>query len=197
MGTSTPSPAIQAPTGQVAAIYTAADLQAELRQGEILSDVYEARFDENLDSFVEIKRDFVVVASQDCDLYQDYNRFLQKKSEQLLGVLLYEGKKADAAQSEAGGSDLWKPISQNKNERFHLFEQVDPEFDLLTTGVPALVIDFKRVFTLPYVELRRQISQFRTNRRTRLVSPYLEHFAVRVSAYYQRVGVPTPHKFPR
>jgi len=88
-----------------------------------------------------------------------------------------------------GGSDLWKRIIGNRDERYQSFPQLRPEADSASEGLPALVVDFKRVFTVPADEMYVRI-QFRTRRRSVLQSPFLQHFSARFGYYCLRVALP-------
>jgi hypothetical protein len=65
--------------------------------------------------------------------------------------------------------------------------------DALDTGVPALLLDFKRSFSYPAEELLGNIAAGETNRRARLATPYLEHLASRAGYFVQRVALPRDH----
>ena len=170
-------------------VYSKKELDQELRQAEIISDLIQHRYDSELD---EVKAEFhryVIVVTQDCDLLQDYK-------DQLNNVLLYKAEPAsDVRTMVPPGSDIWKRIIQNKDERYHLLEAIGTEDDCVGKGVPALIIDFRRFFTLPAVEVYRQFARLDgAKRRCRLEMPYREHFQVRLAFYFQRVMIPEPHK---
>lgn len=142
-----------------------------LRQGEILSDVVQ----------VHISRDSVspeaeeialqekihpqaIILTQDCDLDWDFKARDQGEEGNKLqlklvpNILLCEMIPADTLRGQmrdagVGGSDLWKRIVGNRDERYHKFPLLPPEADSSSEGLPELVVDFKRVFTVPTDEL--------------------------------------------
>jgi hypothetical protein len=90
---------------------------------------------------------------------------------------------------EGINSTLWKPIKNNKDERYHFLEKVSSEVDVLEKGLPELAIDFKRYFTIPTEEVYVRL-EFDAACRCRLVSPYLEHLSGRFYAFQSRVALP-------
>ena len=176
---------------------------AAVRQGEILSNLLQPRIKPetlNLgEPIIDLARHpFVLVASQDCDLDQDFrHRFAETQNhDQLLpNVLFCEVVAADVLKGGAAiNSTIWKAIRINKNERYHFLEQVPPGSDLGGEGLPELGVDFKRYFTIPTELLYAQMEEEgRGHRRCRLVSPYLEHFSTRFSVFQSRIALPEDH----
>jgi hypothetical protein len=180
-------------------IYAATELEREIRQGEIITDLREYVFDPVGGIAQEIVHDFVVVLSQDCDLLQDFDARARAGSAEVLRMVLFNELESVPACRDriAAGSDIWKRIAQNKDERFHFFETIPTQSDLLTRGMPELVADFRRHFTVPAVEVYRQCtlgSADRANRRCRMIMPYREHLQCRAAFYLMRVGIPAPHQ---
>jgi hypothetical protein len=89
------------------------------------------------------------------------------------------------------GSDIWKRIKGNQDERYHRFEAMTPADDLMQEGVDPLVVDFKRVFSFPTQELYYRLSHG-VRRRGVLKSPFLHHFSSRFAYYCLRVALPEP-----
>lgn len=169
----------------------------ELRQGEIISDIPLLHVSlESLQAggleIIGVPIAFAIVASQDCDLTQDYkarNGLGVAEDKKLQGVLLYEAKpKADALHLFSG-SDMRKRAEQNKDERFHLFQAIQVEEDRHGEGMPELLVDFKRYFTIRPEELYWRLEQS-ARRRCYLKSPYLEHFSTRAAYFQFRVALP-------
>jgi hypothetical protein len=78
------------------------------------------------------------------------------------------------------GGQFWNRVVQNRDDRYHYLEEIPKEFDLVAEGIPALVIDFKRCFTIPARELYRQCTLGHgARRRCRLEMPYREHLQSR------------------
>ncbi len=173
-----------------------------LRQGEILSELPQFRFDAaTLGSEAPLGEamyhPYAVILSQDCDLEQDFN-VRQKKivSDKLLpSVLFCEVATAEELFSrvKALGSKLWDRIRINKDERYHFLQAVDGSCDAQQVGLPELGLDFKRYFTLPTDELYQRIENGEAKRRCILVSPYLEHLSSRFAHFLCRVALPEDH----
>lgn len=177
-----------------------------LRQCEILTNVIQSR--RSIESIggpearlVEVVFDYAVILTQDCDLEQDYHvRFPPREvvSDKLLdNVLLADVRTADDTFSRVANSKQkeWDRlnISKNKNERFHFLQKVEPNCDWLQKGLPELVLDFKRCFSVPIDELYRRIELGETLRRCVLLGPYLEHLSSRSAYFLSRVALPSDH----
>jgi hypothetical protein len=186
-------------------IYEAAPGEGPLQQGEILSAVIQQFLDlEELRQgglqVNDTNHPFVIVASQCCDLQWDYEARRGGEPDKLLPhVMLCEALTAEevkgrkSAKGEViNNSTLWGPIKKNKDERFHFFEAVPGNEDADGQGLPELVVDFKRCFSMPTAELYWKLTQ-QARRRTRLKVPYLEHFATRLFQYQARVATPRQH----
>jgi hypothetical protein len=132
--------------------------------------------------------------SQDCDLLWDFEARLEQKTRELTGVLLYEAEPTGQVRARLPGGDILRRIQRHAEERYHLLPAVPPEQDLLGHGLPEMIVDFRRYFTVSPDELYRQLSTTdddRAKRRCRLDMPYREHLQVRAAYYFQRVGLPT------
>lgn len=182
-------------TGAGCRIYSTDGLELELRQGEVISGVDRYIVDPAAESYVAEINEFIVIVTQDCDLLQDYNQRKDGNVGSLCEVLVFPAAKAVDEWPRIKGSDIKKRINNNKDERYHLLERVPPELDLEGHGLPALLIDFKRFFTIPPEELFRQISNRTAVRRCRLEMPYREHFQSRAAFYFQRIMLPVQHNF--
>jgi hypothetical protein len=143
-------------------------------------------------SVVRVDYSYVVVLSQSCDLQQDFAG-RQSEKPQLPDVLLCHVPTAEELRALCGGSDIWKRIRQNKDERYHFLEKVPSECDTRQEGLPELGVDFKRYFTLPTDEVYRRIELGPTLRRTVLCTPYLEHLSSRFAYFLGRVALPRDH----
>jgi hypothetical protein len=177
-----------------------------LRQGEILAPVEQfivqisSQHPEEPPNVRVKKHPFAVVLSQDCDLAQDFNArssgdVLLKAKLLMPNIILCE---VDLAENMKGGgtiapgSDIWKRIVQNKDERFQYLREVTAGLDAGNTGIPPLLVDFKRTFTVPTDTLYEQLQRI-TKRRTVLISPYLEHLSARYASFISRVALPRDH----
>ncbi|MGH7173120.1 MAG: hypothetical protein ACRELF_00090 [Gemmataceae bacterium] len=173
-----------------------------LRQGEILSDVPQFRFDVatlgTATPFGEpMYHPYAVILSQDCDLDQDFNvRQKQIVSDKLLpSVLFCEVATAEELFSrvKALGSKLWDRIRINKDERYHFLQKAEADSDALGQGMPELGIDFKRYFAISTDEIYKRVEMGEAKRRCVLVSPYLEHLSSRFAYFLSRVALPQDH----
>lgn len=168
-----------------------------LCQGEILSGLIRVRLDaakigEIEPSVVQVDFPFAVVLSQACDLIQDFSG-RQSDKPQLPDVLFCQLPFAQDLKAGCGGSDIWKRIRQNKDERYHFLEKIPLECDAFAEGIPELTVDFKRYFTVPTDEVYRRLELGPTRRRTVLCSPYLEHLSSRFAFFLSRVALPREH----
>lgn len=176
--------------------YTVSELSEEFRQGEVLSNVMQYRFDSATGEVEAIQHDFVIIASQDCDLYQDFTKNKLGEASDLNDVLIFQAFDAKAHKAILGGSDIWRRVEKNRDDRYQFLESIPGACDKMGIGLPALVVDFKRFFSLSTGELRRQcIAHGGATRRCRLNDLYREHFQSRVAFYLQRVALPRQHVF--
>src|SRR5260370_13788987 len=130
---------------------------------------------------------------QDCDLLWDYEGRRQGVP-QLNEVRVYEAETIEQFRPKLRGSDVWRRVRENREERYHFLEAIPKEQDILNQGIPDLAIDFKRFFTMPAVEIERQIGHENgAKRRCRLEMPYREHLQARAAFYFLRVMLPQPH----
>lgn len=197
-------------------MYDAASTDEALRQGEMITNLVahivsvETLASPSKGLRVDMRRHpFSIVMTQDCDLDWDYRArrkieeaaFKDKdersklEARQLPEILFCELHEASQLRVRKDmNSTIWSHIKVNKNERYHFFEAIPPEADQLNEGLPELAIDFKRYFTVSTDELNWQISSGGAQRRTRLVSPYLEHLSHRFSSFLSRVALPEDYK---
>jgi hypothetical protein len=173
-----------------------------LRQGEVLSQLVEARrvlpTGADTAQFDLVTHPYAVVISQDCDLEQDFfartdETKLTKPTEKLLGSVLFcEVVTAEQLKGRLADGQLWKQTYQNKHERYQYLRGIPKESDATGEGTPDLGIDFKRYFTVRTDDVYSQI-QTSTKRRGHLQSPYLEHLSARFACYLTRIALPSEH----
>jgi hypothetical protein len=187
--------------------YSASQLGGPLRQCEIVANVAEhiaslsGEDPSNVVGLAVKLHPLVIVLTQDCDLNQDFvaRGSADSKAAHLLhNILLCDLYYADDVKADRGviaGSDIWKRVFQNKDERFQYLREILPRDDFIATGLSPLVADFKRIFTLPteslYVQLNGQ-----AKRRACINSPYLEHVSARHSHFLSRIALPLDHHDP-
>jgi len=182
-----------------------------LRQGEILGDVWEHR---PLYPPVEIPREplevtsvyhpLMVVMTADCDLYGDFDaRFPDQHAQEqyqsavedenhpkhLPHTLLCDAYKEEQIRLRIGGSDLWRRIKQNQDERYHHFGPAtigNPPVDKL----PDLYLDFKKVLALPTRSLYEGIRTQGVKRLATVPPIYIHNLMHRFYGFQSRVGLP-------
>lgn len=176
-------------------IYTTVGMNRELRQAEIISGVIQYVYDPVRKLNQPVEHDFAISATPDCDLLQEFNKRDAGKASDLNTILFYEVQIAAAAKASIGGTDLWKRVKNNKDERYHVLQAVPDNFDLLGIGLAAMFVDFKKSFSLTPHQIYNQIGSGVTlKRRCRLEMPYREHFTSRAAFFFQRVMLPEQHE---
>jgi hypothetical protein len=166
----------------------------ELRQGEILTNVthHSHALDADGRPGLTARRvGYVVVATQDCDLFKDFKSRVGGASGIISGALLFEAEDAPKAKDrmKIGGKE-WKPIANNTVERFHYLLAGSSETDLTDAALPELLVDFRRYFTVLPAEIERQIEAGAACRRSRLNRPFRDHLQNRAAFFLQRVALP-------
>jgi hypothetical protein len=175
-------------------VFSRADSTCELRQAEILSGVTEYAFDPETGEVEAATHPYCVVLSQDCDLLRDFEDRKEEKPSPLNGVLIFLARPASDLKDMIKGSDIRKRIIQNNDERYHVLEATPLDFDAFGEGVPALVVDFRRFFTMQSKVLYYQCGlESGAKRRCVLSMPYKEHLQSRLAFYLARVALPSPH----
>lgn len=183
---------------------TAQRAESSLLQGEILSNLVQARLDlstvgTDAPAVEFVTHPFVLVLTQDCDLDQDFKaRQGQNKEDKLIPAVLFcqlpTAEELRGTSTTTGiTSEIWKRISQNKDERYHFLQKVEPACDALHEGLPETAIDFKRYFSMPTDEVYRRVEIGEARRRCVLVSPYMQHLCARFANYLSRVALPEDH----
>jgi len=179
-------------------IYKTSVAGDRIRQGEILSNVLQVHLSlETLTAAEPVadfkKHPFAIVLTQDCDLEQDFERRQENEEPTLPNVLFCEVVTEDELKDAIPGSDIWKRVRANKDERYQYLRAVKAEQDARGEGTPALGIDFKRLFTVPTEEVYARIATGEMARRCRLLSPYPEHLSHRFCSFHMRVALPAEH----
>jgi len=182
-------------------IYSISPDAGPLRQGEILSDVLVAQLDAEClrpdaePLIEETIHPYAVVLTQDCDLEWDFRYRRAADPGRLANkmvphILLCQADTAERLRGDQNiKSDIWRRISQNSDERYHVLPEVPAELDRLIQGIPALVLDFKRVFTVPTNELYYRLSSG-SQRRCFLLPPFLQSLSSRFTYFLGRVPLP-------
>ena len=136
-------------------IYVPSVVGGALRQGELLSNIVEARIDfETLRqaqdelALEEKVHPLAVVLTQDCDLEWDHKARIETDPERkaklankiLPNILLCEVWFSTDLRGEQGiNNTIWRRIQSNSDERYHILAPVAPEHDRLREGLEELV----------------------------------------------------------
>lgn len=114
----------------------------------------------------------------------------------LEGILVCVADEVEVVHDASGlRTKQWQFVESNQRERYHSLRPGTPEVDHEGKGFPALVLDFKRYFTVPPEELGGRVALTgdapgRARRRAVLVSPFLEDVASRFFRFQARVALP-------
>jgi len=175
--------------------YGSAPESGALRQGEILSEVWEHRPELPAAEALTItthaehrsaRHALVVILTQDCDLEQDYTaRFhsgdfapdTEETHPKLLPHILLTDLLTEAElRSRLPGSDILKRAKTNADERYH---QLAPAF-----------FDFKKVFGIPTGNLYKAVHSGAVRRVAQVAPIYLHDLIHRFFAFQSRVALP-------
>lgn len=185
-------------------VYVQIQAGSSLRQGELITGLKEYQVDMSKSTnerILEYNHEIAIVLTQDCDLAQEIN-YSDRRSfgytaghpiPNILFALVYSAESMKSGMSNSIGSKAWDRIKKNDDKRYQFLEQVPPNADVKNTGLPEMVIDFKRVFSVPLIEVYNQISRNVASRRTRLDRSYRDHFQHRFITYLGRVGLELDH----
>ena len=184
-----------------------------LRQGEILGDVYEhvpqfppIRVEEGQPIPINsIYHEYLVVMSPDCDLEWDFKaRYPDPESQERLislteiskvssiipQVFLAEGYKIERIVAQvARGTDIWRRIEQNQDERYH--HLVASPIGTPPIGeLPDLYIDFKKSLSIPTQSIYDGIRINGVRRLALIPEIYIHHLMHRYYGFLSRVALP-------
>jgi hypothetical protein len=196
--------------------YIVSTTSDRLWQGEILSDLLQAKLSlGSLEAASLIRGEtehqpqlrveldghpLIVVLSQDCDLEKDFKGRREGRPF-LFNVLLCDIHPAEELhqnlhREESTGSKEWRTIRENGTPRFQFLSAVPPDQDASGIGFPDLAIDFRFYFTMRTDELYERLKLRLTTKRCKLQTPYVEHLAHRFYSYQSRVALPVDHPTP-
>jgi hypothetical protein len=192
-------------------VFSPSPTEGVFRQGEIVSDVIQVHLravslapDASEVDLEEKVHPYALILTQDCDLDWDfkarsahvdelrpgYEREENKRQAKLVpNVLLCELATTDALRPRLPGSDVLRRIRANQDERYHCLQAIAPGHDCVGIGIPELVADFKRLFSIPTEELYLRLA-LGMRRRALLRSPHLQHLSSRFGYYCLRVALP-------
>jgi len=180
-------------------MFTTEGMAAELRQAEIISNLRQPVFVPESSGTSLLTIPYSIILSQDCDIVRDFKSRSEGGPEAMNGLLLYELATETHARalSPTGkakiNSSIWRSVEKNNHERYHCFLPVPPSTDLEGSGLPILVLDFRRYFTLSAKDIERQLQRSSippARRRCRVDTLYREHLQARAAFYFQRIALP-------
>ena len=179
--------------------YTESSSSSEFRQGEIVTDliehrpIYRADQDESQPIPVEkIINRHVIIMTPDCDLLSDFKQRSGENPEHpniLQHTLLCELFDMEEIRGQVQGSDLWKRIRQNQDERYHRLPG-GPVGDSPLAELPDLYLNFKRIFSVPTDSLYQAATSGNVRRIALVPIPFLQDLIHRFYAFHSRVAVP-------
>lgn len=170
--------------------FTTDGLEAELRQGEILTGLVQYEFDPVKAEGIPKSQPYAMVVQQDCDLLQDFKKREKGKPPILNSIILIELHESESIKTRiTPDSAIWEQLKKNKQERWHFLSSSSV---VGNQKLPDLIADFRRVFSMSPTEVYRQIQTGNAKRSCVLATPYREHLQSRFAFYLQRVALPDP-----
>lgn len=172
--------------------YTKPTLE-RVRQGEVLSKVPNFFVDRITGQPQLITYDFAKIVTPDCDIERHWEDKAAGKPRPDAKLHFIMGWPAN--DRVIFPAAVWGKIKKSDQGSAQALEACPADCDLENAGLPALVYDFKNMFSMPADLIYERISDGRINRRTQLMSPYRDHFIQRFCAYFGRVALEENHQF--
>ncbi len=147
----------------------------------------------------------MVVMTAVCDLEQDFRvRFslegssaphkregvLDSDPHLLTHVLLCDAFEEGQIRQQITGTDIWKRVRQNQDERYHHLSS-GPLRDMSGDNLADLYMDFKKATTIPTELLYDGLSMHKVQRLAVVLPVYVHDLMHRFYSFLSRVGVPT------
>ena len=155
-------------------------------------------------NYTVVAHEKVVVVSPDCDLLADYyNRFRkdvetlneaqerQRQSQLLRHILCCDVYVKDDLRPSIAGSDVWKRVERNQDERFQCIPRGE-QANHSGCEHPEFFLDFKRVFSLPTILLYASLESGQITRGGAVPAPWIHSVADRLFGFQGRVCLPDP-----
>jgi hypothetical protein len=120
----------------------------------------------------------LIVLTQSCDLEQ-------RKVRLVATCPIFSLTEFDAVKPAFARRGRWNEVLKGRIEGVHLLASPTVPDD----NRQALVVDFREIYSLPFDYLTDQA--IRLGARSRLVSPFLEHFSQAFARFFMRVGLPS------
>jgi hypothetical protein len=150
----------------------------------------------------------MMVMVQDCDVLWDFQaRFPTEEAQEAYGpeaddidtdknclsrLLLCDVFEHDEIRDRVAGSDVWRRIKQNQDERYHHFPEAPIGDGEDGAEFPDLYLDFKKTLALPTRQLYEGIRDDGVTRRAVVPPIFLHDLAHRFFGYLSRVALPVP-----
>jgi hypothetical protein len=125
----------------------------------------------------------LLVLTQSCDLVVQPNR-TSPKAKSVALCRAYTLDEFGNVRSDLKSADMREKARQGRIEGVHLLPSPTDSNDNQT----VLIAHFREIFSLPFAYLEGHAGTL--DRRLRLQSPYLEHFAQGFARFFMRVGLP-------
>lgn len=153
-----------------------------LRQGDYLKDCRVPLFlDPSIKSVpVDIPVDEydLIILTQSCDL--DHGKIRLVAMCPIFPIAEFEKVNPDFQKK-----GKWNDVRKGRVEGLHILgSPSNPD-----NNREALVVDFREIYSLPYEYLLKHATQL--GARSRLKSPFLEHFSQAFARFFMRVGLPS------
>lgn len=189
-------------------MFSSSPAEGVLRQGEIVSEVIQVHI--RADSLGEGSADvdleekqhpYALILTQDCDLDWDFKARApsnqdarasednKRQAKLVPNILLCELITTEVLRPRLAGGDVLRRIRTNQDERYHCLPSVPTHRDHIGEGLPELIADFKRVFSIPTDEFYLRLG-LGMRRRALLEPPFLQHLSSRFGYYCLRVALP-------
>lgn len=157
-------------------------LGEHLEQGDYLPGcwvpVVSADFDPGLaEPEIAVGRGNLIIVTQSCDLANDKIQLAALCP--IADLATWERLNPDYAKR-----GFWESVRQGRREGLHMVSALADAAD----GRNALVVDFRQIYSLPVLYLRKHAAGLTT--RWRLQSPFREHFSQAFARFFMRVGLP-------
>ena len=182
-----------------------------LSQGEILAEVWEHRSlsaassvgEEQGTEIESLLHPRVIVMTADCDLEQDFNtRFSSERPSESSDIVRHDYRhpallphillcdmyeEQDIRTRLPMGSEVWRRIRQNQNERYHHLHGVSQGGREIP---PDLYLDFKKAFALPTESVYMAVQADAVARMGIMPPIYIHDLMHRFYGFLSRVGLP-------
>ncbi len=159
----------------------------DLLQGDYLENCPVPVIGDNFNSLVgaeseiEIQERSVIILTQSCDLEN-------KKAPFVALSPIYTLEEMQSVNPKFKEKGKWESVRNGRMEGLHMLASFNGPDD----NASSLVVDFRQIYSLPFGFLVREVTKMQ--KRRRLNSPYLEHFAQAFARFFMRVGLPSAIK---